>query len=93
MKAVKEVKNDLNILKTQCGTRVRDYLFGIIRKITPDCNLEAIQKSELLGNAEIMLFLKKHIPKTFEEVRFGGEWDVDQTAIRRVSERDYDESR
>lgn len=93
VKAVKEVRNDLNILKSQCGARVRDYLLEIIRKITPESNLEELQKSELLGTAEIMLFLKKHIPKTFEEVGKRGNWDVDQAAVRGFGEGNHDESR
>lgn len=93
VKAVKEVRNDLNILKSQCGARVRDYLLEIIRKITPESNLEELQKSELLGTAEIMLFLKKHIPKTFEEVGKRGNCDVDQAAVRGFGEGNHDESR
>ena len=93
VKAVKEVRNDLNILKSQCGARVRDYLLETIRKITPESNLEELQKSELLGTAEIMLFLKKHIPKTFEEVGKRGNWDVDQAAVRGFGEGNHDESR
>ena len=93
VKAVKEVRNDLNILKSQCGARVRDYLLEIIRKITPESNLEELQKSELLGTAEIMLFLKKHIPKTFEEVGKRGNWDVDQAAVCGFGEGNHDESR
>lgn len=93
VKAVKEVRNDLNILKSQCGARVRDYLLGIVHKITPESNLEELQKSELLGTAEIMLFLKKHIPKTFEEVGKRGNWDVDQAAVRGIGEGNHDESR
>ena len=93
VKAVKEVRNDLNILKSQCGARVRDYLLEIIHKITPESNLEELQKSELLGTAEIMLFLKKHIPKTFEEVGKRGNWDVDQAAVRGFGEGNHDESR
>ncbi|CBK19664.2 uncharacterized protein [Blastocystis hominis] len=69
VKAVKEVRSDLNILKSQCGARVRDYLLGIVHKITAESNLEELQNSELLGTAEITLFLKKHIPKTFEEIK------------------------
>ena len=93
LKAVKEVRNDLNILKSQCGARVRDYLLGIVHKITPESNLEELQKSELLGTAEITLFLKKHIPKTFEEVGKRGNWDVDQAAVRGIGEGNHDESR
>ena len=73
-----EVKADLAILKSQSGSRVRDFLLEKLRLITPEANLEVplprfshsqeIQKSELLPQAPTMLFLKKHIPKTFEEV-------------------------
>lgn len=73
-----EVKADLAILKSQSGTRVRDFLLEKLHKITPEANLavtfppfshpQEIQQSELLPQAPMMLFLKKHIPKTFEEV-------------------------
>lgn len=92
VKAVKEVRNDLNILKSQCGNRVREHLLAILRKITPESNLEEIQKSELLPNSEIMLFLKKHIPKTFEEVAMPCVWDVDQAAVRGTGQGHHDES-
>lgn len=77
-----EVKADLAILKSQSGSRVRDFLLEKLRLITPEANLEVplprfshsqeIQKSELLPQAPMMLFLKKHIPKTFEEVSTRG---------------------
>ena len=91
MRAVKEVRNDLNVLKAQCGSRVRDHIMEGVRKITPECNLEEIQKTDLLGNAEIMLFLKKHIPKTFEEVVLLCRFSVDQEAVRRACKRHHDE--
>lgn len=69
MKSIKEVKSDLNILKSQCSSRVKEHIYTKIRLITPDCDLSAIQESELVGMAGIMAFLKKHIPKTFEDVR------------------------
>ena len=87
------MRSDLNILKSQCGARVRDYLLGIVHKITAESNLEELQNSELLGTAEIMLFLKKHIPKTFEEVGKRGNWDVDQAAVRRIGQGNHDEPR
>ena len=77
-----EVKADLAILKSQSGSRGRDFLLEKLRLITPEANLEVslprfshfqeIQKSELLPQAPMMLFLKKHIPTTFEEVSTRG---------------------
>ena len=69
VKAIKEVKSDLNILKAQCSSRLKDHIYSKIRLITPDCDLETIQKQELIEMAGIMAFLKKHIPKTFEDVK------------------------
>lgn len=69
VRAIKEVKSDLNILKAQCSSRLKDHIYSKIRLITPDCNLDAIQKEELIEMAGIMAFLKKHIPKTFEDVK------------------------
>lgn len=69
MKSIKEVKSDLNILKSQCSSRLKEHIYTKIRLITPECDLSAVQESELVGMAGIMAFLKKHIPKTFEDVR------------------------
>ena len=76
---MKEVKSDLSILKSQSGARVKEFIAEKLRLITPEANLEVpfappphlqeVQKSELIPLAPIMLFLKKHIPKTYEEVR------------------------
>ncbi|KAK8826557.1 hypothetical protein WA538_006018 [Blastocystis sp. DL] len=69
VKSIKEVKSDLNILKSQCSSRLKEHIYTKIRLITPECDLAAVQESELVGMAGIMAFLKKHIPKTFEDVR------------------------
>ena len=60
------MKSDLNILKSQCSSRLKEHIYTKIRLITPECDLAAVQESELVG---IMAFLKKHIPKTFEDIR------------------------
>ena len=45
MKAIKEVKSDLNILKSQCGSKVKEYALERVRMITPESDLEvAIHK-------------------------------------------------
>lgn len=77
---MKEVKGDLAILKSQSGARVKEFITEKLRLITPEANLDVsftppphfqeVQKSELIPLAPIMLFLKKHIPKTYEEVCF-----------------------
>ena len=77
---MKEVKGDLAILKSQSGARVKEFITEKLRLITPEANLDVsftppphfqeVQKSELMPLAPIMLFLKKHIPKTYEEVCF-----------------------
>ena len=62
------MKSDLNILKSQCSSRLKEHIYTKIRLITPECDHAAVQESELVGMAGIMAFLKKHIPKTFEYV-------------------------
>ncbi|OAO15946.1 vacuolar protein sorting-associated protein [Blastocystis sp. ATCC 50177/Nand II] len=84
IKAVNEVKADLAILKSQSGSRVRDFLLEKLRLITPEANLEEIQKSELLPQAPMMLFLKKHIPKTFEELKRQYMGSVKEMLLNRV---------
>ena len=54
VKAIKEVKSDLNILKAQCSSRLKDHIYSKIRLITPDCDLETIQKQELIEMRESM---------------------------------------
>ena len=78
VKAIKEVRSDLNILKSQCGSKVKEYALERVHKITPETDLEvgvcdwingkSIQKNDLIGLSEIMKFLKKHINKTYEDV-------------------------
>ena len=63
------MKSDLNILKSQCSSRLKEHIYTKIRLITPECDLAAVQESELVGMAGIMAFLKKHIPTTFEDIR------------------------
>ena len=59
----------MNILRSQCSSRLKEYIYTRIRLITPDCNLDEVQTQELVGMAGIMSFLKKHIPKTFDDVK------------------------
>ena len=40
VKAIKEVRSDLNILKQQCGSKVKEYALERVRKITPEADLE-----------------------------------------------------
>ena len=42
VKAIKEVRNDLNILKSQCGSKVKEYALERVHKITPDADLEVL---------------------------------------------------
>ena len=69
VRAIKEVKSDLNILRSQCSSRLKEYIYTRMRLITPECNLDEVQTQELVGMAGIMAFLKKHIPKTFDDVK------------------------
>ena len=79
VKAIKEVRSDLNILKSQCGSKVKEYALERVRMITPESDLEvdlrkvfylqSIQKNEFSNLFEIMKFLKKHITKTYDDVR------------------------
>lgn len=40
VKAIKEVRSDLNILKSQCGSKVKEYALERVRMITPESDLE-----------------------------------------------------
>ena len=42
VKAIKEVRSDLNILKQQCGSKVKEYALERVRKITPEADLEVV---------------------------------------------------
>ena len=42
VKAIKEVRSDLNILKQQCGLKVKEYALERVRKITPEADLEVV---------------------------------------------------
>lgn len=39
VKSIKEVRNDLNILKSQCGSKVKEYALERVRMITPETDL------------------------------------------------------
>ena len=44
VKAIKEVRSDLNILKSQCGSKVKEYALERVRMITPESDLEVLSK-------------------------------------------------
>ena len=44
VKALKEVRSDLNILKSQCGSKVKEYALERVRMITPESDLEVLSK-------------------------------------------------
>ena len=48
VKAIKEVRSDLNILKSQCGSKVKEYALERVRMITPESDLEVKSKESVL---------------------------------------------
>lgn len=48
VKAIKEVRSDLNILKSQCGSKVKEYALERVRMITPESDLEVDSKESVL---------------------------------------------
>lgn len=48
VKAIKEVRSDLNILKSQCGSKVKEYALERVRMITPESDLEVESKESIL---------------------------------------------
>ena len=48
VKAIKEVRSDLNILKSQCGSKVKEYALERVRMITPESDLEVESKESVL---------------------------------------------
>lgn len=78
---MKEVRNDLNILKAQCGARVKDHILERIRRISVEANVSEIQQNDLLPLSHITLFLKKHIPKTYDEVLVAFRLSVDPQTL------------
>ena len=59
VKAIEEVKMDLNILRLHCGNRIRDAVFRKFSEIKRDSNIEIFQK-EVLLRVEV-LHSYKHI--------------------------------
>ena len=47
VKAIKEVRSDLNILKSQCGSKVKEYALERVRMITPESDLEVKSKESV----------------------------------------------
>ena len=68
IKAVEEVKVDLNILRLHCGNRVRDAVFRKFSEIKKDSNIEIFQKEVLLRLSPGIAFLQRHLPLYYEEV-------------------------
>ena len=48
VKAIEEVRSDLNILKSQCGSKVKEYALERVRMITPESDLEVESKESVL---------------------------------------------
>lgn len=68
VKAIEEVRMDLNILRLHCGNRIRDAAFRKFAEIRRDGNIEMFQKEVLLRLSGGILFLKDHLPAYYEEV-------------------------
>ena len=60
VKAIEEVRMDLNILRLHCGNRIRDAAFRKFAEIRRDGNIEMFQKEVLLRLSGGILFLKDH---------------------------------
>lgn len=68
VKAIEEVRMDLNILRLHCGNRIRNAAFRKFAEIRRDGNIEMFQKEVLLRLSGGILFLKDHLPAYYEEV-------------------------
>lgn len=68
IKAIEEVKVDLNILRLHCGNRIRDAVFRKFSEIKKDSNIEMFQKEVLLRLSGGVAFLQRHLPLYYEEV-------------------------
>ena len=67
VRAIEEVKMDLNILRLHCGNRIRDAVFRKFSEIKRDSNIEMFQKEVLLRLSEGIAFLQAHLPVYYEE--------------------------
>ena len=68
VKAIEEIKMDMNILSLHCGNRIRESVFKKFSEIRKDSNIEIFQKEVLLKLKDGVAFLQRHLPSYYEEV-------------------------
>ena len=68
IKAIEEIRLDMNILSLHCGNRIRDSVFTKFNEIRKDSNIEMFQKEVLLKLRDGVLFLQRHLKTYYEEV-------------------------
>lgn len=68
IKAIEEIRMDMNILSLHCGNRIRDSMFRKLSEIRKDSNIEMFQKEVLLKMKDGMTFLQRHLKNYYDEV-------------------------